>query len=187
MKNYRKIFLAVFFAIYAIGVFSGSFSQVKQGNQQEMYTYLEGAVSSYDAKLYESIIATCRDNLILFVLCAVGVIFKFAVPGIAVAILMRGYSAGFAITAAMRLYGWFGVLLCAANIISLALLIPALSACGCGAIGNIAENRFDKKRFLKRAAFFVFFLIAAFAADSILRGGLSAVFTDFAAGFLTKN
>lgn len=187
MKNYRKLFLAAFFAIYAIGVFAGCFGQVKQDNQQEIYTYLEGAVSAYDAKLYESIIASLKDNLVLFALCAFGVLFKFAVPGVAVAILMRGYSAGFAITAAMRLYGFSGVLLCAANIISLALLIPALSACGCGAIGNIAENRFDKKSFLKRAVCFVVFLIAAFAADGILRGGLSALFTDFAAELLTKN
>ncbi len=159
---------------------------MKQANQQEIYTYLENAILSYDAHIWESIAATCRDNLALFAICAAGVIFKIALPGIAVAILLRGFSAGFAITAAMRLYGFGGVFLCAANIISLAILIPALSACGTAAIKNITENRFDKKSFLRKAAFLVIFLLAAFIADSAIRGGLSAIFTDFAAGFLGK-
>ena len=123
MKNFRKLFFAAFFIIYGIGIFSGSMGQVKEDNQQEIYTYLEGAISAYDAKLLESITAIWKGNIGLFILCAAGMLFKIAVPLPAIAILMRGYSAGFAITAAMRLYGFGGIFLSLANIISLAFLI----------------------------------------------------------------
>ena len=186
MKNYRKVFFLAFIIIYAIGVFAGGISLIRQENQQEVYAYLEDAVKTYDADFSESIMLTLKDNINLMMLCILSVLFKVISPGISVAILIRGYSAGFAILTAMRLYGMGGIPLCAANILSLALLIPALSACGVAAIGNITENRFDRKSFIKRGIFLAVFIIAAFVIDGILRGGLSAILTDFTAEFLTK-
>lgn len=184
MKNYKKVFFAVFFGIYVLGIIIGGVSQTKHKNQEDMYIYLENAVSEYEVAAKDGIISIGRENLTYFAICAAGALFKLAVPGIGACIFLRGYAAGFAITAALRLYGMKGILLCAANITSLFLIIPLLCHCGSAAIENFAENKFDRKTFLKGSFFLIVLMCVVFVADCVLRGGLSAIFTDFAAGVL---
>ena len=186
MKNYKKIFFVVFFGMYVLGIIVGGMSQTRQKNQEDMYVYLENAVSEYDVSAKDGIIRIGRENLIYFALCALGSLFKLAVPGIGICIFVRGYAAGFAITSVLRLYGMKGALLCSANIISLLLTIPLLCHCGSAAVGNFAENKFDRTSFLKRSFFLILLVLLIFIIDCVLRGGLSAIFTNFAASVLKK-
>lgn len=184
MKNYRNILLIALFCVYAIGLLSGGVNEKRQDNQAEMYTYLENAISEYDASVKESVLQIAKENLVFFGICAIGIFIKTGVLGIAPVLFVRGYAAGFAITAAMRLYGFGGILLSLANVISLAILIPVLCTCGGAASLNMTENKLYPKTLFARGCFLVMFLAAIFAADCILRGVLTAVFTDFAAGIL---
>lgn len=176
------VLFAALFGIYIIGVVTGSIHQVKTDNQAEMYSYLETAVSGYDAEVADSIKSVAKDNAKMLLLASPGAFFRIGVPGIAAVMLLKGYATGFAVTAVLRLYGMRGLLLCSANFISLAILIPALAYYGTAAIGNLIYNRDEKKKFLKKAVLLFMFITLMFALDSALRGIFSAFFTDMAAG-----
>lgn len=173
--------LAALFGMYIIGVAIGSVHQVKTGKQAEMYSYLETAVSEYDAEAADSIKSVARSNAGLLMLAAPGAFFRLGVPGIAAVMLLKGYAAGFAVTAVLRLYGMRGLLLCGANFISLAILIPALASYGAAVVGNLIYNGKEKKKMLKKAVLLLLFIVLMLALDSILRGTFSAFFIDMAA------
>lgn len=181
MKNLRMVLLAAFFGMYIIGVVIGSVHQVKTDRQTEMYSYLETAVSEYDAEAADSIRSVAKGNAGLLLLATPGAFFRTCVPGLAAVMLLKGYAAGFAVTAVLRLYGMRGFLLCGANFISLAMLIPALSSYGAAVVGNLIYNRNEKKKMLKKAALLFLFVVLMLAIDSILRGAFSVLFTDMAA------
>lgn len=181
MKNLRMVLLTAFFGMYIIGVAIGSVHQVKTDSQAEMYSYLETAVGGYDAEAADSIKSVARDNARLLLLASPGVFFRVGVPGIVAVMLLKGYAAGFAVTAVLRFYGIRGLLLCGVNFISLAILIPALAYYGTAAVGNLIYNRGEKKKLLKKAAVLLLFMLLMLALDSILRGAFSAFFIDMAA------
>lgn len=176
MRNIRKILFLALIGFYAVGICIGSISQVRAKHQGEMYEYLESAVSGYDVTVSESIKSVARDNVIVLLVMLASAFFSispFVTGGI---ILFKGYSAGFAITSMLRLYGMKGLLFCGANFISALVLIPPLAYFG-GACGeNILNNRQDKKLFLKKNLIFMIFITATFCADSLIRGFLSSIF-----------
>ena len=62
VKNLRMVLFAALFGIYIIGVVTGSIHQVKTDNQAEMYSYLDTAVSGYEAEVADSIKSVAKDR-----------------------------------------------------------------------------------------------------------------------------
>lgn len=184
MKN-KKAFLIIFFVVYALGILFGCISEVRFENQEEIYAYLQSGVTNYNIGASESISAILRSNIKPFSLCAIGTFCGQALTAFSAVVLMRGYSAGFAVTAALRVYGFSGILLCGANIISLGFFIPIL-AFGEKILERKCEKNYDyKRKILGRILFTIIFLGPVFFTDSLIKGGLSALLTDFAAGILS--
>ncbi len=184
MKNITLLLFFAFLSAYAIGISIGGVRQVRESSQ-EMFEYLSGAVSQYTPSSAGSIKSVASDNGWLLLILATAGLFKFG--GIAVfgILLMKGYAAGFSITAVLRLYGINGLLLCGANILSVTLLIPAISYFGAAVCGERLKDGISKI-FLKKYFFLLIFMTAIFCIDSVARGFLSSTFMKLS-GFFTKS
>ena len=180
MKNFKVILFLIFILLYSVGIVAGCIGQVGTENQRDMYEYLEGAVSGYDTSTSESIKAVLSDNIKVFGLLAVGGLFLLGPLVLSCVVLMKGYSTGFAITTILRLFGMRGFLFCGANILSSAIIIPAMAWYSCQAIFNILNNRYERKDFIKRYILLIIIMIPVFLSDSVLRGLLSSILIKFA-------
>ena len=180
MIKFKKITFIVFVALYSIGVCVGCIRQTRTDNQRDMYEYLESAVSGYNVPIGESIKSILENNLKLMAFLVAGGLFLVGPIILAGVMLSKGYAAGFAITSILRLFGMRGLLFCIANLVSVAIIIPAISWYSCVSLVNILNNRNDRKEFLKR--FFLLFaiMIPVVLVDGVVRGFLSAILMNFA-------
>lgn len=174
MKNFKIVVFFVFIALYVLGLSVGSISLVGNKNQEEMYEYLDGAVSGYNVSTGESIKQILEDNLKTFVILVAGGIFLLGPVIMGVLLVIKGYTTGFAITAMLRLFGMRGLAFCIANLLSCAILIPALSWYSCASIANIINNKQDKRVFIKQFFVFLVIMLPILFLDGVLRGFLSA-------------
>ncbi len=181
MKNIKKILFFVLISVYAAGVCIGSISQIKTHKQDEMYEYLAGAVTEYKVTVPDSIKSVAKDNAKTLLIMMIFAFFKVSGIATAVIILLKGYSAGFAITTMLRLYGIKGLFFCSANLISALILIPALSYYGGVCTHNLINYRDDRKVFLKKYLYLMILLTSIFCVDSVLRGFFSSIFMRLAA------
>lgn len=186
MKNIKLIVFILFLGMYFLGITAGSLQQVRTEKQDEMYSYLDGAVSGYDVKAGDSIKSVAIDNIKLLVIVLVCGLFKVGIIGHGAVILAKGFSTGFAITAMMRLYGIKGMIFCGANLISIVLLVPALALFGGISAHNLMYNHQDKQRFLKKYFIMAAIIALVFCIDSLTRGFFSSIFMRLAAGFLKQ-
>lgn len=179
MRNFKGIMFLVFLLLYAVGVCIGSTRQVLVDNQSGMYEYLEGAVSGYDIQASESIKSILKDNMKLFLCLLVGGFFVVGPVVLGAVMVIKGYSAGFAITAVLRLFGMRGLIFCMANIISAIIVVPAMCWYSCKAVENIKEMRYERNEFLKRFIILAIVMLLILIIDGLTRGYLSAVFMSF--------
>lgn len=182
MKRFKRILFIIFFLLYAIGICIGCIKQISSSNQQDMYTYLNSAISGYNTSLTESIKSVLTSNLRLFVFLVAGGIFLIGPVVIAGIVLMEGYSAGFAVISVLRLFGLKGFLYCIANLVSVAVIIPVICWYACSATANIIKNRNDRRQFLKTLVFLIAILFPVILADGILRGLFSSIIMKFMGG-----
>lgn len=180
MKNIKGIIFLVFLLLYGIGVCTGSASQVSTPNQSSMYEYLEGAVSGYDVTTAESFKSILKDNLKLFLCLMAGGFFVIGPVVLGAVMLVKGYSAGFAITTVLRFFGVRGLIFCMANLISAVILVPALCWYSYKSVENIKEMRHDRREFLRRLFLLLVVILIVLLIDSVIRGYLSAILMKFA-------
>ena len=180
MKNIKGIIFLVFLLLYGIGVCTGSASQVSTPNQSSMYEYLERAVSGYDVTTAESFKSILKDNLKLFLCLMAGGFFVIGPVVLGAVMLVKGYSAGFAITTVLRFFGVRGLIFCMANIISAVILVPALCWYSYKSVENIKEMRHDRREFLRRLFLLLVVILIVLLIDSVIRGYLSAILMKFA-------
>lgn len=180
MKKFRMAVFFAFIALYVIGLSVGSVSQVGNKNQGEMYEYLEGAVSEYNVTVGESVRQIIKGNLKTLVLLTLGGIFLLGPVVMVVLVAIKGYATGFAITAMLRLFGIRGITFCIANLLSCAIIIPALSWYSCAVVTNILENRYEKKTFFKCFFLMILVMVPVLLIDGVVRGVLSAVLMKYA-------
>ncbi len=174
----------MFLAIYAIGVGTGCARQIRAEHQEEMYAYLENGIGEYSVTPAQSIKSVAADNAKILAVVLAGGLFRLGVLAIFGAVFIKGYTAGFAITAVLRLFGIKGILLCGANLISAMILVPALAYYGSAAMHNLIENRQDRSRFLKNFLVLAVFVFAIFCVDSLSRGFFSSIFMKMAGGLV---
>ncbi len=184
MKNFKLFLFFIFLAIYAVGVGTGSMRQIKSANQDEMYAYLESGIGEYDVSAVQSIKSVAVDNAKILAVILAGGLFRLGVIAVAGAIFIKGYAAGFAITAVLRFLGIKGMLLCGANLLSAMLLVPTIAYYGSAAMNNLLENRQDKRRFFKNFCVLAIFVFAIFCVDSLSRGFFSSIFMNLAGGMV---
>ncbi|MDD6736281.1 MAG: hypothetical protein PUE13_08240 [Clostridiales bacterium] len=182
VKNFRTLIFFVFLALYGLGVCIGGVRQVKTNAQTEMYEYLTGAVSGYDATAASSIKSVAKDNAVLLVVLAVSGLCRPLSVLAAAAMAAKGYVTGFSITAILRLCGLKGIFLCTANLLSVMLTVPAVAYFGASSAENLFKNRGDRI-FYKYYLILLIILTAIFCVDSLARGVFSTIFMKFAASF----
>lgn len=182
VKNLKNILFLAFILLYTVGVCIGCMMQISVRNQGNMYEYLESAMSGYDVTALESIKTILWDNLKIFGLLAIGGFFLAGPLVLAGVMLMKGYTAGFAITAVLRFYGMRGIIFCGANLVSAAIVIPAVCWYSCASSTNILKNRHDRKEFLKRFFLLLAAILPILCVDGILKGILSPFLIKFASG-----
>lgn len=180
MKNYKTVLFFVFIFLYVAGLLFGSFSQVGTENQKGMYEYLEKAVSGYDVSISDSIKQILEDNVKTLVLLVAGGILLLGPFIMAIMLVVKGYTAGFAITAMLRLFGAKGLVFCGANFLSTAILIPAIAWFSVSSCDNILANRYDKSLFLKNFFKYIVIMLPILLLDGIIRGVLSSILLRFA-------
>lgn len=186
MKNIKTITFFAVLAIYVCGVFAGSVRQACAENQDEMYSYLESTVAGYNVSLGESIKSVAKDNAEVLVVLLICACFRAGIVGICASAAVKGYSAGFAITAAIRFFGFGGLLFSGASLISAAVLAPSAALFGAFTVYNLTHNRNDGKLFARHYLICAAALFAVLCADGICRGVLSSLLMRFASGFLKK-
>lgn len=187
MKNIKLITFFAVLVLYAAGVFCGSVRRAPAEKQDEMYAYLESAVSGYNIGLGESIKSVAADNaraLAFLLICAC---FRAGTVGMLAFAAVRGYTAGFAVTAAVRFFGLRGLLFSGANLISAVLIIPSAAIFSAYSVHNLTYNRADGRLFRRQYIICAAAIFAVFCVDSALRGALSSVLMRLASGFLNKN
>ena len=174
MVDLKKILIVIFIILYAIGVVFGCLEQISTENQNDMYTYLEEAISAYDVPVTESVKSILLDNAKLFAILVAGGLFMIGPVLLVALVLIKGYSTGFAVISVLRLFGIRGMLLCAANIVSAAVIIPAVCWFSAMCSLNILTNRYDRKTFLKRFFVLIAFILPIVLVDGFVRGSLSS-------------
>ena len=179
MRKFKGIFFLIFLLLYVIGVCIGSGRLILVDNQSGMYEYLEGAVSGYSVTVTESIKSILEDNMKLFLCLLVGGFFLIGPLILCAVMVIKGYFAGFAITAVLRLFGIRGLLFCTANLISAIIIVPALCWYSCKSVENIKEMRYDRREFLKRFFVLSLVILAGLVIDGVIRGYLSAILMKF--------
>lgn len=179
MRNFKGILFLAFLLLYGVGVCIGSARQVLAPNQSSMYEYLENAMSGYDVTTMESVKSIFKDNMKLFLCLAIGGFFLVGPVLLGAVILVKGYSTGFAITAVLRLFGIYGMTFCIANLVSAGFVVPMLCWYSSNTVVNIREMRYDRREFLKRFFVLLSVILLVVAADSVIRGFLSAILMKF--------
>lgn len=179
MRNKKGILFFIFLLLYGLGVCIGSTRQVLVGDQNGMYEYLEKAISGYDVTAMDSVKSILKDNIKIFLCLLIGGFFLAGPVVLCGVMLVKGYTAGFAITAVLRLFGIKGITFCIANIISAAIVVPAMCWYSSNSVVNILELRYDRREFLKRFFVLLAVILLVILADSGIRGFLSALFMQF--------
>lgn len=186
MKNIGRIVFFVMILTYLAGIAAGGIAQIKTAQQEEMYSYLEGAVADYRTTVPKSVKNACTDNAKLIPFLAAAALFKQGVAIAGAALFIKGYAAGFSITAVLRLYGIKGVVLCGGNLVSMMILVPLISYYESLAFKSVLKRKEDRRLFAKRYAVMLLILCAALFADGALRGLLSALFMNFSPNILAS-
>ena len=171
----KKILIIVFIILYALGMVFGCLEQISTENQNDMYTYLEDSISAYDVPVSESVKSILLDNAKLFAVLVAGGLFMIGPILLVVLVFLKGYSTGFAVISILRLFGIRGMLLCAANIMSAAVIVPAVCWFSAMCCVNILTNRYDRKTFLKRFFVLIAFMLPIMLLDGFVRGALSSL------------
>lgn len=182
MKNYKTVLFIIFIFLYAAGILTGSIREARVENQVNMYEYLENAVSGYDILPKDNIKSIFFDNIIILGILALGGIIPLGAIILAVSVFIKGYTAGFAITAMLRLYGMKGLIFCGANFISAALVIPVILWYCTRATESLVMDRRDKGVFFRKYFILLSIMFFVFCIDSILRGYLSPILMKSASG-----
>ncbi|MDD6213916.1 MAG: hypothetical protein PUB42_01830 [Firmicutes bacterium] len=185
MKNIGRIVFWVMILTYFAGIASGGISQVKSAKQEEMYSYLEGAVADYRTTVSKSVQTACIDNAKLIPFLAAAALFKQGAAIAGTVLFIKGYAAGFSITAVLRLYGIRGVVLCGGNLVSMMILVPVIAYYESLALKIVIKRKEDRWIFAKQYLFILLFLCAALFVDGAVRGLLSALFMSFFPNILT--
>ena len=186
MKNIRIIVFCILIFTYIAGIGIGSIAQIKTVKQEEMYSYLDSAVSQYSTTAAKSIKSAFFGNAKVLPFLAAGGLFKAGIVLIGGVLFVKGYAAGFAMTAVLRFYGMRGLMLCGGNIVSMMIFVPAAAYFGCAVFGCLTEKKYSRKKFLKHFLIMLLLLIIALCTDSLIRGSLSAVFMNFSTELLKK-
>ena len=136
-------------------------------------------MTGYSVTAMESIKSILADNIKLFLCLLAGGFFLIGPLILCGVMVIKGYFAGFAITAVLRLLGIRGLLFCTANLISAIIVVPALCWYSCKSTENIKEMRYDRRGFLKKLFLMALIILVVLVADSIIRGYLSAMLMKF--------
>lgn len=171
----KKVLIVIFIILYALGLIFGCMGQVTTKNQNEMYSYLESSISNYDVPFAEGIKSIMIENLKVFAVLFIGGLFVIGPIFLAGLIFIKGYTAGFALTSVLRLFGIKGMFICTANIMSAAIILPAICWYSGMSCINIINNRYDRKLFLKKFFMLMAIMLPIVLADGFLRGSLSSL------------
>lgn len=172
MEKKNSLAFFVFTILFTVGILAGSLYQVRIDEQTEMYEYLKSGISGYDVGIGGSIKAVCRDNFTELCALLISAFLPFGVLVVGVVLAIRGFMTGFAITAVLRTYGFFGMSLCIGNIVSALIVVPCFTGFGIFVLENY-NTKSRVKLFLISTAFLVFVLLC----DAVLKGALSVIFT----------
>ena len=167
--------------LYALGVLVGAVWEVSAPDQNELYRYLSDGIRGYETHTVSGIKAAATENMKFLLLLMAGGTAKILLWLPCAAMLVKGYLTGFSVMAALRLYGLKGSLLCIANFLSAALIIPA--AAYYGSI-NIRGMVLGDEKYYKNFLIATFFLAAIFCVDALIKGALSPIFVKWASGVL---
>lgn len=181
MKNLWKLLFLLLIFLYAAGVFVGAVWEIRAPNQNELYRYLSEGIKGYETQIVSAIKAAATENLKFLLILAVGGAIKPLLWLPCVAMLIKGYITGFSVMAALRLYGVKGGLLCLANILSAAVIIPIAAYYGSK---NMKGLVLGEEKYYKNFLIATIFLIAIFCADSLIKGALSPIFVKWASGLI---
>ena len=168
MGKRGTIVFCILTLMYFIGGMAGSFCQVKMSDQNEMYQYLTGAVSNYELNVGESFKASASDNAVEFAVMLISSFLPFGIWIFGVALAVRGFLTAFAVTASMRIYGVWGLLLNSGSVLSALLVIPVYVC-----FGKFLAAESDSKKGLKFAVACCSFLLVALIFDCAMKGIIS--------------
>ena len=181
MKKLCKLLFILLIFLYVAGVFAGAVWEMHAPDQNGLYRYLSEGIKGYETQTASGIKAAATENLkFLLILAAGGVIKPFLWLPCA-AMLIKGYLTGFSVMAALRLYGMKGCLLCIANFLSAAVIIPVAAYYGSM---NITKMILGEEKYYKNFLIATIFLIAIFCADALIKGALSPIFVKWASGVI---
>ena len=155
---------------YLLGLLAGGLYQVHIKEQAQMYEYLKNGVSGYEGSVLGSIKAVGMDNIPELLAMLLSAYLPFGLYLVGGVLLVRGFMAGFALTACLRVYGIFGGMLCIGNVLSAALT----GACFI-LFGMFIFNNADSFGKVKLGFFSFIFLLVVLLLDSILKGTLSSI------------
>lgn len=170
----------IFLLLYFVGVCIGCVREIGVENQGEMYEYLEASVTDYNVTASDSIKSIFKDNMKIFCFLFLGGLFLPGSVLLGGVMLVKGYTAGFAITAMLRLFGMKGLIFCGANLVSAAILVPALSWYSGASFENLIRKREDRNTFLKKYTVMLLCIFLILIFDAILRGFLSSMLMKLA-------
>ena len=179
-KLWKTLFFLLIF-LYVAGVLAGAVWEVHAPNQNGLYRYLSEGIKGYETQTASGIKAAATENLKFLLILAAGGIIKPLLWLPCAAMLIKGYLTGFSIMAALRLYGLNGCLLCVANFLSAAVIIPAAAYYGSV---NITRMVSCERNYYKNFLIATIFLIAIFCADALIKGALSPIFVKWASGVI---
>lgn len=184
-KGMRTAVFCALTALYITGICIGGIGQTHTAEQKEMFEYLSAAVNGYCAKPLSVIKSIAAENAVYFaVLAAAGTVKPLSVLCAAV-MPIKGYAAGFSVTAMLRLYGIKGLAACIPNLLSAAFVIPAMAFYGTASVQNLKNNK-GERIFYKYYFILLIFLATVFCADSAARGFLLTIFMKLASGFAAE-
>jgi hypothetical protein len=159
--------------LYSVGILVGGVYQVKIPEQNEMYQYLKNGVSAYSGGIIKGIGAVFSDNMPEFLVLFVSAYLPFGGYVVGGCLAVRGFMAGFAITAALRTYGLLGLVLCLGNVLSAATCAFIV------AYGIFLFKGAEMSGRVKLGIFSFLYSLAVLGLDAVIKGGLSVVALRF--------
>lgn len=168
MEKRGVIVFCLLTLMYFIGAVAGSICQVKLTDQSEMYQYLTNAVAGYELNVWESFKASMTDNTAEFAVLLIASFLPFGAWIVGIALSVRGFLTAFAVTASMRIYGAWGLLLNAGSILSALLVIPVYVC-----FGRFLHMDSGGKKGFKFALVSSVFLSAVLFVDCVMKGVVS--------------
>lgn len=176
MKSTKFIIFFLMIFIYIAGVFVGAKRELNSPEQAKMYEYLEKSVSEYNVGVKEAVKSVAKENAKSLALLAIGGFFKPLCFVVALVALSRGYTAGFSIMAILHLYGVKGILLCGANLVSVAITVPTISYYAGIVFSEMFIEKLPQKELYKKVFVILLVLTVILCADCLVKGFLSPLF-----------